>query len=39
LQLEHGDIELKLEKVREYEGEIELKNRRIFELEKNYQRM
>eukprot|EP00347_Sterkiella_histriomuscorum_P002734 403367011 len=39
LQLEHGDLEQKLDKIREYESQIEMKNRTIFEHEKNYDRL
>lgn len=39
LQIEHGDIEAKLDKIRDYESQIDLKNRKIFEIEKNYERI
>ncbi|CDW87765.1 protein hook homolog 1 [Stylonychia lemnae] len=39
LQLEHGDLEHKLDKIREFETQIEMKNQKIFEHQKNYDRL
>lgn len=34
---EHGDIETKLDKVRELEAQLEMKNRQLFEYEQNFE--